>query len=233
MLRLKSLVCTAAMLLPLAPAHAGTYPDPVNSTIPHYICVVGAHLDGGNEVPDAAGEFTVVFRDAANNPVPDAEVVIDFSRCDDIVLCQTQIAGLTIDCVTKTVHMFTDAAGKAVFRIVGGARNTGAVGSVAAPGCGLDGVSILASGMNLGSVTAAVLDQNGAIGGNGVDALDLALFSDDVGSAALNSTYRARSDYNFDQSNSGVDLAVFANHLGAAALGTGSGDGCANTAYCP
>jgi hypothetical protein len=148
--------------------------------------------------------------------------------------CQTQPPGETVDCTLKRVRAYTDATGRVTFAITGAANNTGAVGTFAAPGCGLDGVRILADGENVQSVTAAVLDQNGAVGDNGVNAADLAYVADDFGSAALNGTYRGRSDYNnFDAANYGLDLSVYGDCLGAAALGDGSASGYPGTAYCP
>jgi len=87
---------------------------------------------------------------------------------------------------------------------------------------------------HLGDVTAAVLDQNGAVGGNGVNAIDLALFSEDHGTYSFDpANYRGRSDYSFDGRVDAIDLAVFKDHLGNAALGIGSGSGCFSDNYCP
>ncbi len=220
-----------------APARAGGYPDPGMGDLPPFITVVGTHLEGGVPVADPAGAFTVHVRDLAQNPLPNVPVTVDVSLATDIVLCTMPIPGQTVDCTAKTVLAVTDAQGAATFTIVGAARNSGAVGGVAAPGAGLDAIRVRvdvgAGPVLFGTMSAAVLDQNGAVGGNGVNALDLAYFSDDLASAALTATYRARSDYNYDEANSGADLASYLDHLGAAVLGTGSGLGCPGAAYCP
>jgi hypothetical protein len=208
-----------------------TMPDPP------FIRVVGMHLEGDTLVPDPAGAFTVAVRDIANNPVGNVPVIIDFSFCPDIALCATPVAGQTVDCLGKTVRALTDIVGIARFTVLGAANNDVGVSGVAAPGAGLDGVRILdEDGGHLviaGYVTAVALDQNGAVGGNGVSAQDLAFFSVDLGSAIFHDTYRGRSDYNFDEVNSALDLAAYLTHLGAAILGTGSGVGCPGAAYCP
>jgi len=237
----KATIASACALL-IAGVASANVPSPANCDAPAFITVVGTNPNpspnagGAGFDVDPRGDFTVVVRDASNNPIQNSSVVVDFSLCSDIVLCQSVVTGQLVDCVTKTVRGLTDVAGSVTLAVVGASNNTGAVATVAAPGCGANGVKILADGVNISpgaGVTAAVFDQNGAIGGNGVNALDLSLFSDDVGSAALNATYRARSDYNYDLANSGLDLSVFADELGAAALGTGSGLGCFSGTYCP
>jgi hypothetical protein len=145
--------------------------------------------------------------------------------------------GQLFDCPTNTIWGLTDATGTARFTIVGAGKNTGAVGSIAAPGPGLGCVHVYSYDplhyALVGELTAVILDQNGAVGGNGVNATDLAYLSDDLGSAALNHTYRGRSDYNFDGVNNALDLGVYTIHLGEAVLGTGSGLGCPGAMYCP
>ena len=235
----KATLFSACGLL-LAGSAMAAVPSPANSTIPANVNVVGtngplgAFAVMGPGGVDPAGAFTVVVRDLANNPIQNSSVVVDFTGASDIFLCTDAVPGLVVDCVTKTVRGFTDVTGSVTLYVVGAANNTGATGGLAAPGSGLDAVAIFADGVNLGNVhITAVLDQNGAVGGNGHNAQDLAFFRDDLGSAALFGTYRARSDYNFDETNSGLDLSVFRDLLGASALGLGSALGCPSATYCP
>jgi hypothetical protein len=238
----KATLFSACGLL-LAGAAMAAVPSPANSTIPANIKVVGTNAQpigslgvigpNGTSV-DPAGAFTVIVRDLANQPIPNSSVVIDVSGASDIFLCQDAFPGQIVDCVTNTVRGITDVTGSVTISVVGAANNTGPVGGIAAPGSGLDAVTIFADGVSLGQVhVTSVLDQNGASGGNGHNAQDLAFFSGDLGSAALFGTYRARSDYNSDEANSGLDLSVYSNLLGASALGIGSGLGCFSGSYCP
>ncbi len=225
----KATLFSACGLL-LAGAAMASVPDAAQSTIPTNILVVGENGSG----PDPAGAFTVTVNDLGGNPIANSSVVVDVSGASDIALCTDVVAGQIVDCVSQTVRGVTDLAGQVTMYVVGGGNNTGASGGVAAPGSGTFAVSITADGVNLGSIhVAAVLDQNGTIGGNGHNAADLGAFGDDVGSASLFGTYRARSDYNYDEANNGVDLGTFSDYLGASALGVGSALGCPSGTYCP
>ncbi len=225
----KATLFSACGLL-LAGAAMASVPDAAQSTIPTNITIVGMNAGG----VDSYGTFTVIVNDLGGNPIANSSVVVDVSGASDVFLCSDAVAGQIVDCVTQTVRATTDMTGTATITVIGASNNAGATGGLAAPGSGLDAVSIFADGINLGHVhVAAVLDQNGASGGNGHNAQDLAFFSDDLGSAALFATYRARSDYNYDTTNSGLDLSVFSDRLGASALGNGSGLGCVSGSYCP
>jgi hypothetical protein len=104
-------------------------PSPPNSTIPCGIVLTGTN--GG--VADSRGEFYVVHRDLANNPVVGCEIEIHFGACTDIRVSENQpYAGVTVECLGSNtiVRALTDANGIAHFRIVGGAlANTPGVGS--------------------------------------------------------------------------------------------------------
>jgi hypothetical protein len=70
--------CIVLLLGAVTTAPAGAIPSAALSTIPHHIVLVA--LDSG--VPDAAtGEFVIVVRDAANNPVDGSKIEVRFQNC--------------------------------------------------------------------------------------------------------------------------------------------------------
>src|SRR5438094_2888885 len=85
---------------------AASQPSASRSEVPLGITLVGAR--GG--IPDPAGEFQIVVRDAASNPIPFTTVRIDFSQCLDVWPSSVQpYAGVNMDCATRIVSTTTDA----------------------------------------------------------------------------------------------------------------------------
>ena len=78
----KATLLTAAALVVASAAMAGV-PSETNSTKPACISLVGSVAG----VPDAAGTFTVIVRDLANNPLNGASVVIDLANAGDLAIC--------------------------------------------------------------------------------------------------------------------------------------------------
>lgn len=211
----KASLFTACGVLVAAAAMAGV-PSPANSTYPQFVKVMGTA--GG--VPDPGASFQVTVRDLANNPIANSQVTLDLANCPDIRLCSDAIAGLTIDCVTKTVRAFTDPAGQVTLMGIGAATNTGAL-----PGAGAGCARILADGVNLVNATANAYDENGGVTANGVEISDLNAFLKDLGTGI----YFGRSDFN---QGGTVDIGDLAVWLGVFGSGT-SGSGCFSTTYCP
>ena len=81
-------------------------PSAANSTCPSSVTVTS----GGTCC------FDVIVRDAANNPVPNSTVNVDFGGCR-VTLCQVQPPGVTIQ--GNGVIVVTDAAGNAHICICG------------------------------------------------------------------------------------------------------------------
>ncbi len=190
-------------------------PEPMRSTVPAFIDVVGRGADGQ---PDSLrGTFEVVVRDAASIPVANAMVVVDFGACPDIRIDRTQWPSLTVDCGTRTVRRLSDAAGVARFCIVGSGTNTGG-----APGAGLQGAIVYAMGIGLAHSTAAVTDQNGAVTTPGVELSDVTSWIRDWGSG----TYYGRSDYDHDGTLSLPDLLILLRTWGAGSSIAGPVDIC-------
>src|SRR5882672_901644 len=87
--------CAIAIALFPSPAHAQCVPplgcpDGGNSTAPTMITLVG---HDGSGTPDPGGQFSVVLRDLANNPLANAVVRIQLVATD-VAFCSSQQAGL-------------------------------------------------------------------------------------------------------------------------------------------
>ncbi len=175
----KATLLTAAGLLVASAAMAGV-PSEGNSTKPGRIFLVG-EVSG---VPDAGtGQFTVIVRDLANNPLNGASVVLDFSGSTDLAICQNQLDGAaTVNCAAKTTRKFTDITGSVTFTILGGSNGAG---NGTSP---LNNGRIYANGTLIGSPSVATYDLDGL---SGVGSNDLSAWLTDFGTAPTLS----RSDY--------------------------------------
>jgi len=187
---------TAVGLMAAVAAYAGV-PSAATSTLGTGIMLGGRVASN----VDALVQKTMTVRDAANNPVPNSVVVINFSTCtaSDIRLCSVQsFAGMFVNCAAKTVSAVTNASGVATFRIIGGANNPGLNPAGVGVGC----ASVTADGVSLGSLTVGAPDENNT---GGVTVLDTAAFFDDRFGA-----YRGRSDMDGTGPPLGVlDTAIF------------------------
>jgi len=215
LVRKATLLAVCGLLAVAATAQAGV-PSAANCLKPSFIQVVGL----AGTTPDARGTFTITVRDIGNFPVVNSYVTLDFSACTDMRLCNT---GATVDCPTMVVAGTTDAAGQVTFTVIGGGINTGAV---AGPGAGC--VTIKADYITIGTATAVVFDENGALGGsnNGVTAADFVPLLKDWGAGA----YYGRSDFNM---SGGVIITAADFVPWLRCWGDGSSlNGCTTT-YCP
>ncbi|MBI5710355.1 MAG: hypothetical protein HZC42_08650 [Candidatus Eisenbacteria bacterium] len=214
------ILAAAGVLILLGPEGAGARvdcpPSPSASTAPAAILVVGRHLGE----PDPAGMFAVTVRELAGSPVPGSMVVVDFSGCDDLRLCQEQAPGEIVDCASHTVRGFTGADGVARFVITGAARNLRG-GAGAGAGC----ARIYADGVMLGSATVAVPDENGAVAAPGVEVTDMVSFLADLAGGA----YLGRSDFDGDGIVDVRDLSTLLRMLGTGA----SSESCRSSGLCP
>ena len=213
LLLLAALVCVGAAFLP-ARALADL-PDPYLWTLPSYIDIVGRGPDGAPDL--ARGTFVIVARDVVGNPMGGLPVTVSFADCPDIRIDGQQWAPLTVDCATKSVTGVTDADGRATFCIVGAATNQGG-----APGAGAGGARVYAAGFLMGSMTATVFDQNGAVTNPGVELSDAMAMMRDWGSG----TYYGRSDYDHSGAISLPDLVVLLRVWGAGSSVFGPNDLC-------
>jgi len=192
-------------------------PSPADSDVPCGLNLIGT--TGG--VADSRGQFTVVVRDLAHNPIAGSSVVIDFNACNvDIRVCSVQpVAGVTADCsgAVGSISAVTDGSGSVVLRIVGGARNT----AFGTPGAGFKCATVYADGVNLGNMNVGAYDENGS---GGVNPADISVFLPD--SFRFPTFYVGRSDFNCTQNINPADLSLI---LGVS-LGAASFNSC--SAYC-
>lgn len=190
-------------------------PSPADSDVPCGLTLVGT--TGG--VADAKGQFSIVVRDLAHNPIAASSVVIDFNACTpDIRVCSVQpVSGVTADCsgAVGSIQVVTDATGTATLRIVGGANNA----SPGLAGAGFKCAHVFADGVRMPDMNVSAFDENG---GGGVNPADISLWLLDSFSA----TYKGRADYNCSNSTNPTDLSI----LLSASLGGGSFASC--SAYC-
>ena len=213
LLRKAMLLASAGALL--ATNALAAVPSPADSSVPCGLNLVGT--TGG--VADSRGEFSIVIRDLAHNPIPGSAVTIDFNACSvDIRVCSVQpVAGVTADCsgAVGEINAVTDGAGTVTLRIVGGARNT-AAGS---PAAGFQCATVFADGVNMGNINVGAYDENG---GTGVNPADIAVWLPD----SFDVDFEGRSDFNCSGTVNPADLASL---LGVS-LGGGSAASC--SAYC-
>ncbi|MEO5616233.1 MAG: hypothetical protein ABIS67_00535 [Candidatus Eisenbacteria bacterium] len=164
--RLRSALLFSAGLMAISSAttHAApprpvlsTSPSPVVWDVPPVIPVFGHDAVG---VADPLGEFVLVIRDFALNPIAGATVTLDFSSCADLRLCvDPHDASAVVNCAQGTLAKVTDQNGRVRFRVVGC--------SVAAPGTAGAGAScaaVYADGVLGGFVPVAIYDLAGCDG---------------------------------------------------------------------
>ena len=194
----KATLLAAAGLLIASAAMAGV-PSAANSTTPACITLVGS-LAG---VPDAAaGQFTVIVRDLASNPLNNASVVIDVSGCLDISICDDQLdVNAFVNCGGKTTRKFTNALGSVSFTVLGGSNGAGNASTL------LGGGKIFANGTLIQTPTVAAYDLYGA---SGVGANDLSAWLTDFGSGFA----YGRSDYDCSGGVGANDLSFWLTEFG-------------------
>src|SRR5262245_20482928 len=191
-------------------ARASGIPSQTNSTVPTLIRLVGANAS----VPDAAaGQFKVMARDLANNPMPNFSITIDLSNCPDLELCSDQLDASAVgSCAAKTVQKFTNLQGEVTFTIVGSSKG-GSASSLA------NSARIFGRGVLMGSPSAAAFDLDGF---GGVGAGDLAVWLTDFGSG----TAWARSDFDGNGSIGSNDLAQWLTVFGEGQSAQSCGASC-------
>jgi hypothetical protein len=150
--------------------------------------------------------YTVVVHDVLNVPVPNSDVVIDFSACGNVVLAESNPPGQyqlqPFDCVLRR----TDSFGRSDFPL--------ASGGTCAPGP----IRVYASGNLLGSRRfVASFDQDGDLA---VTEADLALVQAKIGTSDLT------ADFDCDSAVTSNDYDIAITHLGhvhSSVIGVGDG----------
>jgi hypothetical protein len=208
------------VLLTLAPTLAGILiaasasaspPSAANSSSPAAIRLVGAN----GTTPDAtAGQFTIVVRGLSNNPVPSAQITIDFSQCPDIELCTDQLdATATVTCADKVVRKITNPSGVVQFVILGSSHGPADASMT------LERVRVFANGVLIGEPAPSAFDLDGS---GGVGANDLSAWLSDFGSG-LNTT---RSDYDASGNVGAADLSEWLTVFAAGGSASSCGVAC-------
>ena len=207
-----TLVSGLVAMLVAASSSASGIPLAANSTVPTAIQLVGAQ---GTIADAAAGRFTIVLRNVANNPLNNALVALDFSECPDLELCTDQLdANATVFCAGKAVRKFTDTQGTVQFVVLGHSQGP------ADANMALERMKVFGNGALVGTPEVSAFDLDGV---GGVGANDLSVWLSDFGSG-LKPT---RSDYDASGDIGAGDLSIW---LGVFAAG-GSTQSCASS--CP
>ena len=195
-----------AIALTTRAAHAKP-PSPVDSTIPCGILFVGRV----GTIGDRIGEFEIVVRDLAQNPMPAVPLRIVFDQCmlaGDLRLASEQPdASVSAICGPGPVELraTTEASGAIRSRFVGGGSGNATGGFSTPPTCsaGSSGgcAVIYADGYFFSRVAVARLDADGA---NGLGPPDIACWLAD----SFAPGYLARSDFDFSGVTSAPDLSI-------------------------
>jgi hypothetical protein len=182
-----------------------------NSTVPTCIALVGTYA-GAPAL--AFGQFTVVFRDIANNPIAGATIAVDFSTAIDLEICSDQHdPAATVNCAGGRVSKLTASDGSATFTILGHSNGGGNASSLLGVG------KIFANGTLIASPTVSAFDLDGQ---SGVGANDLSCWLTDFG---LGEPY-GRDDYDCSGGIGANDLSVWLTAFGSGTMAESCGASC-------
>jgi len=202
--------CISLLAIAVMTAPARAIPSAALSTIPRHIVLVAQ--DAG--VPDlATGEFTILVRDAANNPL-NSRIEVRLQNCPGARVAVDQLQpGVTSQCATSGIIVMADQEGTAHLAAVGG-------GDASAPHGGGPCAGIYADGFLLGFVSVGYMDENGR---DGLGAGDLSVWLTDF----VTGDPIARSDFDGDGTVGAMDLSVWL------AAWSGGRQVHSASAYCP
>jgi len=192
-------------------ASAGVPCGICNSTVPLCVTLVGA---AGDAPAAEFGEFVVIMRDLANNPIAGAMVVIDLSNAPDMHFCADQMdPTMTVDCANNRVSKVTAADGSVHFTLLGGSNGAGNASTL------LNGGMIFANGVLLQYPTVAAydLDGSGGVGANDVSAL--------LGDFGLGQPF-GRCDYDCSGNVGANDLSLWLKAYGSGTMTRSCGSSC-------
>ncbi len=209
-------LCGLIAIVPATPVLAGL-PSPDDSQVPCGINLVG--IRGG--VPDPRGEFTIVSRDLAQNPIAGSEIVIDFCDCvgstgfclgDD----QPDPDVVEVSPDGCRVRGTTDGSGTLRLSLVGHAF-AGPASPYCPPKIYGDGANFV---IDRPPIIVGAFDLDGA---QGVAPPDISHWLDD----SFASEYHARADYDCSRTVSPPDLAKLLDvSLGGGSLSSATGSYC-------
>ena len=213
---MRALVACLA-LSALAPGAARAVPSAARSTIPAHAVLVGSSLGLADTT---TGAFTIVARDAADNPVPD--IVIEFRaiNCPEARIAVDQLQpGVGARCATNAVTAVTGPDGAVRMAVVG-------AGDPAAPHGSGPCAQVFAAGLPLGTVRLAYLDLDGSAG---LGSNDLSVWLGDFGTGES----IARSDFDGDDVVGAEDLSLWLTAWAAGRETESSGSWCSGFVASP
>jgi len=188
------LVVAALLMFQSADTARGDEPPFPNHITPACIRLVASN---GSAPASAFGQFEVLIRDLANNPIPDVSVVIELSLIPELALATDQLdPDVILDCGVATVRKVSDVNGRVVFCIVGGGR------AGVPPSALLGAGRIYANGTLIATPTVSAFDLDGL---HGLGAGDLTQFLNDF-STGVN---YGRSDYDCSHYLGAGDLVIW------------------------
>jgi hypothetical protein len=230
------LFCIAGLLVASAALAQVDIPDPSRSNLGNRRVTFGGSTTPGGTTSDACtggrcGDLMVTIRDFANNVIPGASVVIDFSACTDINISCAQLGASTgqVYFASHKVGGVTDNNGRFTFRLQGGGpTNTGTCGATNCAGtrAGDPCAVVYADGVPLGSLPVAAYDIDRAGSpDNAVSSVDVAKVTQEwLNVLLVRDQARARDDYDFNGMLTANDAALEAQFALDRGLGTGSSD---------
>jgi len=166
-----------------ASAALANVPDPTTSTVPGFLYAVG--ILGSTSAPDFDGangpagiSNIITIKDFSGNPISGVGVHIKLP-CD-FNLCNTVVAGQTMDCPSGTLNGVTNPAGQWTFAIVAAAKDRGLVVPCGPPGCVFNGggagstlITVDGYAGTFKTASTVALDQNGSSGVAGTNSVTL------------------------------------------------------------
>lgn len=186
-------------------------PDPANSETPGLITLVARGPDGN---ADPLGTYTVTVRGYSGGPRENTSVVLYFADPHVRISTDQGDPNVIVDCLGSAVRAISDENGRATFRVIGSATNTGV-----SPGATAPSMEVYADGVFFGNVRVATLDQNGIAGVNGDDH---SLFLADYFSGQP----FARSDYDGNGAVDGNDPSLWLAAFFAGGSAQSGGSAC-------
>jgi hypothetical protein len=179
---------------------------------------------------DPAMAATYTIRDAFNNLVGNATIVITFTNCTnaDIRLCAVQPnhPGPLFNCAAKTVTAVTNSSGVATFLIGGYAASGPGNPAGVHDGC----ATVQVDGVPFGNLTVGAFDQNGSAGTNPADLSNW--LGDRQAFIANVANYRGRSDFNGSGTVDPADGSLILGRNSARILGGPGAPGFSCAATC-
>ena len=209
-MRTLAVLMVAALALPVRAS--ASQPSPANSTAPDCITLVGS---AGGVLGHTLGQFQVVIRDIANNPVPNTPVTIDLSFCPDLHICADPLDPTeVVDCPARRVTKVTDANGSVFMTILGGSNGPGNAVELHNAGRIFYGGGVLVR-----SPTISAFDLDGR---NGLGAGDLSAWLWDFASGLP----YGRVDYDGNGATGAGDLALWLGAFASGAMIESCGSSC-------